>query len=121
MPLTPRHDLRELKGTYDQLTLKANWENTAADDYLHIVLTDEEDVPDAVARLRTVYPNLMKLDYDNARTRASVSLGEAEEDGRKTELELFAEFYEKQNGQPMSEEQMSFSAALLEKGKEAAE
>ena len=40
------------------------------DDYLHVVLTDEEDVPDALARLRTIYPNIMKLDYDNRRTRA---------------------------------------------------
>ena len=39
------------------------------DDYLHITLTDEQDVPDALARLRVIYPNLMRLDYDNLRTR----------------------------------------------------
>ena len=118
VPLTPRHDLREIRGTYDQLTLKASWENTARDDYLHIVLTDEEDVPDAAARLRTVYPNLMKLDYDNARTRLSGELAALEETERKSETELFAEFYEKQNGRPMSTEQLRFAAALMEKLKE---
>ena len=116
--LTPRRDLREIRGTYDGLTLRASWENTAREDYLHIILTDEEDVPDAVARLRTVYPNLMKLDYDNTRTRASGSPENAEEEGRKTEMELFAELYEKQNGRPMTEEQRELSLSLMERLKE---
>ena len=120
VPLTPRHDLREIKGTYDELTLKANYEHTAVDDYLHVILNDEEDVPDAMARLRTVYPNLMKLDYDNTRTRSAAYIAGAEDVERKTEMALFAEFYEKQNGQPMSEEQTRFSRELLEKIKEAA-
>ena len=37
-------------------------------DYLQITLTDEEDVPGALQKLRTVYSNLMRLEYDNART-----------------------------------------------------
>lgn len=120
VPLTPRHDMREIKGTYDELTLKANYDHTATDDYLHVILTDEEDVPDAMARLRTIYPNLMKLDYDNTRTRSAANFSGAEDVERKTEMELFAAFYEKQNGQPMSEEQTRFSLELLEKIKEAA-
>ena len=118
VPLVPRRDLREIRGTYEQLTLKSSWENTATDDYLHIILTDEEDVPDAAARLRTVYPNLMKLDYDNTRTRSSGGLTAADHVERKTEAELFAAFYEQQNGRPMSDEQLRFACALLEKLKE---
>ena len=118
VPLAPRHDLREIRGAYEQLTLRANYENTAVDDYLHVILTDEQDVPDAVARLRAVYPNLMKLDYDNARTRAAADISAAEAAEGKSELELFAEFYEKQNGQPMSGEQRQFTASLLERIKE---
>ncbi len=119
VPLVPRHDMREIKGTYDELTLKANYEGTATDDYIHIILTDEEDVPDAVARLRTVYPNLMKLDYDNTRTRTISYIEGAEDMERKSEIELFCEFYEKQNGQPMNEEQLRFSEDLFEKIKES--
>ena len=118
VPLIPQHDLREIKGTYDELTLKSNYEDTATDDYLHIILTDEDDVPDAVGRLRVIYPNLMKLDYDNTRTRSSAHLTSIEKIESKSEIELFAEFYEKRNGQPMSEEQMNFAASLFEKVKE---
>lgn len=119
VPLIPKRDLRELRGSFEELTLKSSYEGTAVDDYMHIVLTDEEDVPDAMNRLRTVYPNLMKLDYDNTRTRNAAYIGSAENVEKKSEIELFAEFYEKQNGQAMSEEQMRFSLELLEKIKEA--
>lgn len=119
VPLTPKRDLREIRGTYAELTLNANYQHTAVDDYLHVVLTDEEDVPDAVARLRTIYPNLMKLDYDNIRTHCSSEINDVERMEQKSEIELFGELYEKQNGQPMSNEQKQFSIALLEKIKEA--
>ena len=118
VPLIPRHDMREIRGTYAELTLKKNWENTATDDYLRVILTDEEDVPDAMARLRTVYPNIMRLEYDNTRTRTASPVGEAENPEQKSEIELFMEFYEKQNGQPMSPEQRAFSEKIIESLKE---
>lgn len=115
VPLIPRRDLREIRGSYEELTLRANYEGTATDDYLHIILTDEQDVPDAAARLRSVYPNLMKLDYDNARTRGDARLARLEAVAHKTGPELFAEFYEVQNGQAMSGEQRAFAQRLFER------
>ena len=120
VPLRPLHDLRELRGTYDALTLRANYEGTATDDYLRIVLTDEQDVPDAVALLRTVYPNLMKLEYDNTRTRSAAWIAEAAQIGEKSGIELFGELYEKQNGQPMTETQRAFAQRLLDRLEEEA-
>jgi len=115
LPLAPLHDLREIRGTYMELTDKRNYEGTAVDDYLHITLTDEEDIPDAISKLRVIYPNLMKLDYDNTRTR---SLGHVEAEARVqtlSPLELFAQFYETQNGQPLSEEQQQIAEDLITK------
>ncbi len=113
--LTPKHDMRELKGTYEALTLKANYEHTKTDDYLHIILTDEEDIPDAVQRLRVIYPNVMKLSYDNRRTRKNADLSYTQETINKSPLQLFSEFYEKQNNQPMSDAQTEFTKELMEK------
>lgn len=118
VPIIPKHDLREIKGSYNELTLKKNYEGTATDDYLHIILTDEEDVVDAVGRLRSVYPNLMKLDYDNTRTRNSFVISKAEEVDKKSEIELLCEFYEKQNGKEMSDELLEYSKELFEHIKE---
>ena len=115
LPLAPLHDLREIRGTYMELTDKRNYEGTAVDDYLHITLTDEEDIPDAISKLRVIYPNLMKLDYDNTRTR---SVGHVEAEARVqtlSPLELFAQFYETQNGQPLSEEQQQITEDLITK------
>lgn len=116
--LTPKLDMREIKGTYEELTFKKNYENTNTEDYLHIILTDEEDVADAVAKLRCVYPNLMKLDYDNTRTRNSFALTQAEETEKKSDTELLSEFFEKQNGKPLSDEQLEYAAKLFEQIKE---
>lgn len=116
VPLIPRRDMVELKGSYQQLTLREFYENTTyQEDYTHITLTDEEDIPDAVAKLRTVYHNLMKLDYDNTRTRHSAAISGAENVETRSPIDLFAEFYELQNGLPMSAEQTELVAALIEK------
>lgn len=113
-PLTARHDLRVLRGSFAQLTDKAFYTATTADDYLHLVLTDEEDVPEAVGRLRVIYPNMMKLSYDNTRTRSNRIIDGACEVQSKSPIALFEELYQKQNNQPMSDEQRSFVAELLE-------
>ena len=114
VPLTPRHDLRELRGSYMELTDRRAYDGTPTDDYLHITLTDEQDVPDALARLRVIYPNLMRLDYDNRRTRAAETPDAAARAESKTPLEHFAAFYEAQNGQPLSDEQAAFCQSLIE-------
>lgn len=106
VPLTPKHDMKEIRGTYEELTNKSYYEHTTyQEDYLHITLTDEEDIPDALGKLRAIYHRLMKLDYDNKRTRGGVQIEGVSDVKQKTPLELFGEFYERQNSQPVSDEQ----------------
>lgn len=115
LPLIPKRDLVEIKGTYEELTYKGFWENTTyTQDYMHITLTDEEDIPDALAKLRVIYKNIMKLDYDNHRTRTANEITGAEQVQEKSPYEHFSTFYELQNGQPMSEEQAAFVLSLIE-------
>lgn len=114
VPLIPRRDLREIRGTYLEVTAKSFYEGTDTKDYLHVTLTDEEDIPNAVGKLRVIYPNLMKLDYDNRRTRRQAGTAETETAEVRTPLELFSEFYERQNHQPMSREQKAFTEQLIE-------
>ena len=108
IPLKPLHDLREIRGTYAELTARDNYVNTKTDDYIHAILTDENDIADAAAKLRVIYPNLMKISYDNARTREQKDVDGAVDVENKTPLELFEEFYEIQNNAPMNKEQRDF-------------
>lgn len=115
IPLTPLRDMREIRGTYMELTARSFYDSFPKDDYLHITLTDEEDKLNALDNLRTIYPNLLHLDYDNKRTRSGgVPLESVDGLQRRSPLELFAEFYEQQNGQPMSEEQEHCIQSLIE-------
>lgn len=113
--LVPKHEMREIKGKYEEITAKSFYENTTYQtDYMHITLTDEEDIPDGVGKLRTIYHNLMKLDYDNMRTRSNSRITGAQNIEEKSPLELFEDFYEMQNNQPMSEEQRDYISSLIE-------
>ncbi len=112
--LRPVHDMRELRGTYEELTDRKNYQDTKVDDYIHITLTDEEDVVDAMGKLRVIYPNLMKLDYDNRRTRENREITGGGEEETRTPLEMIEDFYEQQNNQPMSEKQKALVSELME-------
>ncbi len=115
IPLKPLRDMVEIKGKYADIMLRDFYKNTTLqNDYVHITLTDEDDIPDAIGKLRTVYHNLMKLDYDNLRTRNMNSIDSAENIKKKSPYELFAEFYEKQNNQPMNDKQRDFIKKLIE-------
>ena len=112
-PLIPLHDMREIRGSYEEVVSRDFYRGTAVDDYLHITLTDEEDILDAMGKLRAIYPNIMRLDYDNRRTREGGQLPEKVQRA-KSPLELLEELYALQNNQPMSGEQREFSARLIE-------
>lgn len=115
IPLVPRRDMVEIKGKYDEITLKSFYENTTyTEDYMHITLTDEEDIPDALTKLRVIYKNIMKLDYDNKRTRSLSEIYGAETVMEKSPLEHFGELYKMQNGQAMTDEQLEFMTNIIE-------
>lgn len=113
--LVPKRDVREIKGLYSEITRRDFYAETSCDDYLHVILTDEEDIPEALGKLRVIYPNIRSLDYDNKRTRGSGIIEDACEVANKSPLDIFAEFYEKRNSQPMSEVQTKFVKSLIER------
>ena len=115
VPLVPKRDVRDIKGSYDEVTAKEFYENTTlGEDYVRVILTDDTDIPDAMNKLRRIYHNIVSLAYDNARTRENAVLHTDAEADRKSPFALFSEFYEKQNGKAMSEEQSAFVLNLLE-------
>lgn len=113
VPLLPQRDMVELRGSFAQLKSPEFYGQVDRDAYVRVILTDENDIYDAMGQLRPVYPNLMALDYDNLRTRSGAVVLE-EADVKRDPLELFADFYQQQNHQPMSEEQRRYLTELLE-------
>ncbi len=111
--LIPMHDMRQITGSYDELMLRDNYEKTATDDYIHAVLTDEDIVIDAMAKMRVVYKNLMGISYRNTRTERDQVVADAMDVEKKSTLELFEEFFEKQNNKEMTDEQRQFVTELI--------
>lgn len=121
VPLQPLHELRYLKGTYQELMNKKFYQDYPVDedgylrDFYYITLTDEADVLNALQNLRSVYKNILQLDYDNQRTRTDSALEIENQPEEKSPLELIDSFFEQQNNQPMSEQQKAYVVKLLEK------
>ena len=117
VPLVPLHDWHDLRETYDQLTSRDFYNGkTWTEDFVRITLTDENDIPDAIGKLRTIYHNLMELRYDNKRTRAGHKVIEGASDARsKNPLELFSELYTKQNGDEMDTVQKEYLMEMISK------
>ncbi|MCI8828159.1 MAG: exonuclease SbcCD subunit D [Ruminiclostridium sp.] len=115
LPLTPLRAMVELRGCYEELTRRSFYEHTSyQEDYVHITLTDEMDIPEAMGKLRTIYHKLMKLSYDNGRTRAAASTQTGEREPPASPLALLEEFYQAQNGASLSSEQRRFAQSLME-------
>lgn len=114
IPLVPLRDMRKIKGTYMEVTALSFYQDSNTEDYIHVTLTDEEDIPDGLQKLRVVYPNLMRLEYDNRRTRDSQAIEGTSGAEKKSELELFEAFYTLQNNQGMSGQQEAFIREMIQ-------
>ena len=118
IPIKPVHDMRHIEGTYLELTDRNNYIDTKVDDYLHVVLKDEEDVPDALRKLRVIYPNILKLEYDNTRTRHRNSVIEREAVKKREPIEYIEELFYLQNNDKMNDEQLGVLRQLMEDANE---
>ena len=112
--LHPINDLREIRGKYNEIASKEYYADKNITDYLHITLTDEDDIPYAISKLRTIYPNILKLDYDNKRTRSEAIIDGADVTEEKSPLEMFEDLYKKQNATSLSEEQTEYLTAVID-------
>jgi exonuclease SbcD len=115
LPLVPMRDMREIKGPIAALTDPFVYSKANTLDYIHATLTDEEEIYDAIGKLRSVYPNIMRLDFENSRSvwnsDAKLAAADVEE---KSAMELFEEFYENQNNVMLPDRQRAIIQDLFE-------
>lgn len=113
--LVPLKDMRVIEGPIDRLLSEDVVNSADRTDYIKAVLTDEGELYDAIGRIRKVYPNVMKLEFKNSRNRDNGEYyTEAEEIENKSELDLFEDFFEKQNNRVMSEAERKIINNILE-------
>lgn len=111
LPLQPMRDMIKLRGTFDDICAM---DGAGRQDYVQITLLDQEDVPNAIGRLRAFYPNIMRLEYDNIRTRAESGAEIGENRGEKGVIELFGDLYRRQNGRDIDDRQRRYLQGLVD-------
>lgn len=121
IPLMPKRELRKLQGRFEELTDPAFYSRQDRDAYLQITLTNDELIPDAMHTLRRIYPNLLNLLFDNRRTAAQQVINASAEQEMRCPEALFAELFQLQNNQPMTDEQYEYVRRLVERIREEQE
>lgn len=118
IPVKPLHDLKTIKGKFSKITSEEFYKELKKEDYYRAVITDEDDILNAIGKLKSIYPNLMSMEYDNTRTRSYSVVDNVETGETKSPLDYFEEFFEKQNGRKMSEKQRNYLLEILGEARE---
>jgi exonuclease SbcD len=120
LPLVPLYEMREIKGPIETLMSDEVSSLANKDDYLRVILTDEEEIIDPMGKLRSVYPNVMSLDFENPRTNieSDTSIQGTETRANLSHFDLFCDFLNTVHKLVMTEEQTEIVRELLEKGEE---
>ena len=104
--LVPMRDLVHIRGAFADIVKDENLiENTQ--DFVYVTLTDEDVIPDAMRIMRQYYPNTIKLDYDNSRTRELAHVDVVQATQSRSYEDLIADFYKQMYGVEISEEEMN--------------
>jgi exonuclease SbcD len=112
--IPPRRDMRKIKGTMNGLLDPAVYQGTNVEDYLHITLTDEGEILDPMNKLRSVYPNVLGLDFE-AKNRKNADVRTSAGEGYKTKskLELFQNFYTNITGREFTADRQAVVAKVI--------
>jgi exonuclease SbcD len=113
LPIKPIRDMRRIRGKLADLLDAATRDGSDDNDYLHVTLTDQDEIYDVLGRLRTVFPNIMTLGFDNARTRADYDFNEDADLGAMASIDMFDDFYAAQNGAGLSPDQRAAAISFL--------
>lgn len=118
--LKPLRDMREIKGPIEELIKKENYEGENTEDYIRAIITNDEPVYDAIGKIRKIYPNVLKLEIQNAKTAMNMEQQEnnLQNVRNKSEIELFNDFYKFQNNIELNDEQVEFMEKLIKQIKE---
>lgn len=112
--LTPRRDMRLIKGPLAELISKEVYSKENVEDYIYAILTDEEELIDPISKLRAVYPNIMGLHREDKAVRENVKTSASRGYKDKSKLELFEEFYNSISGKDLTEEKLGLLKNVIE-------
>ena len=115
VPLTPQRDVREIKGKYDEILTASKNDPYNKNDYINVILTNENQILDAMSCLREIYPNILQLSYENSQTKNDFYTEDIDLKLKSSPIEIFAEFFENRSGKALTEEQQNFMQNLIEK------
>lgn len=102
LPLKPLRDMRILEGCFETLIQQGKVDPNA-DDYLLVRLTDQHAILDPMNKLREVYPNVLQLEKPGMLGSDDQPVNR--EKLKRSELDMFRDFFQQVKGHELSSEQ----------------
>ncbi len=117
--IKPLRDMRVIKGPIEELTSKEIYSKTNREDYIRAIITNEEQVYDAIGQIKKIYPNTLRLDIENSKSeiQQTLQISDLDDIKKKDEVDLFNEFYQYQNNQELNESQMDIMKQVVKEVK----
>ena len=112
--LNPKRDVRHIRGKMEELLDPANI--SSPDDFIYATLTDEDIIDNVMGIFQQSYPNTVKVDFDNSRTREVEKVDISQIAENRTFEDLINDFYKQVYGCDISDEEM---AVMREAAREA--
>ncbi len=112
--LKPLRDMRQVKGKFDDIIKNSSSDDKNHEDYINVVLTDEDDVADAMARIRQVYPFALQIEYDNYRTQHIADSIKTSDVKKMNPCDVFSAFYTDRTEKELSEDESEYIKTLVE-------
>ena len=115
VPLTPLHDLQILETNLANITSGKTLSTFPANNYYQIILTDEEEIIDAIGKVKNVYPLTMQLNFKKRLNLQANTTNINENDIlHKSTLELFSQFFKQQNHSDLNQSQIDLLTKIID-------
>ncbi|MCT3399371.1 exonuclease SbcCD subunit D [Lentilactobacillus hilgardii] len=113
-PLTPIRDVQQLTENFETLADNHFYEHLKLDNYFGITLKDRKPIPNVMARLRDIYPNIISLDRaDGYETDIEDSGESGEQIRQKDPMDLLGDFYKQVAKDELSSQQIKWAQEAL--------
>lgn len=113
LPLSPLHDLRTIKGFFEELIDPSFHRDKPFDDYVFAEIQDTLAIAYPMEKLRTLFPNILGLRFSHEDGESEGWSPSGMAMAKRSPEELFADFYRSVHGSEISPQELELLRQVL--------
>lgn len=106
--LKPLRDIKQIKGSFVELTEQKFYEKLDKNDYIHIQLMDRAVIPNMMNRLRQIYPRIIGVERLYGRENPSYEKQTSDSIKKLAPFELIEQFFKEVTEEELTDQQIKW-------------